>query len=461
MQPEPGVVAHPWGLDRWIVNARPQACRFGIERLAGEAELDAPWRETSCRRVVVWLRPNEGGVFEAAVDLFRSTWAPPKRRPLAACEAEAAADFAAFLGRAPRAPVRLRKARDLAAYVNWSAVVRPEGLLKRRAMLMSKRNMDNVWSWDHCFNAMALAAREPELAYEQFMVMADHQDAFGSYPDALNAALKHYNYSKPPVHGWALRYCMKKAPRFFAGRRLADLYGSIARWSEWWMKHRTLPGDRLPHYLHGNDSGWDNSTMFDSGAPLIAPDLGALLALQCEVLSDLASRLGRPREAGRWQRAAEGLRAALLERLWKGGRFIAIRAADGREVRCESLVPCMPLVLGKRLPADVRASLVRQVRAHLTPHGLATEPPWSPEYKSDGYWRGPIWAPSTLLVVDGLGAAGETRLARTVAARFCRLCAREGFAENFDALTGAGLRDRAYTWTSSVFLILASEYLGR
>jgi glycogen debranching enzyme len=291
--------------------------------------------------------------------------------------------------------------------------------------------------------------------------MADHQDAFGSYPDALNAALKHYNYSKPPVHGWALRYCMKKAPRFFAGRRLADLYGSIARWSEWWMKHRTLPGDRLPHYLHGNDSGWDNSTMFDSGAPLIAPDLGALLALQVEVLGDVAARLGRPREAGRWQRAAEGLRAALLERLWKGGRFIAIRAADGREVRCESLVPCMPLVLGKRLPADVRASLVRQVRAHLTPHGLATEPPWSPEYKSDGYWRGPIWAPSTLLVVDGLGAAGETRLARTVAARFCRLCAREGFAENFDALTGAGLRDRAYTWTSSVFLILASEYLGR
>jgi glycogen debranching enzyme len=174
----------------------------------------------------------------------------------------------------------------------------------------------------------------------------------------------------------------------------------------------------------------------------------------------MAARLGRPREAGRWGRAAEGLRGAMLARLWKGDRFVAVRAADGREVRCESLVPCIPIVLGRRLPAAVRRHLVAAVRRHLTAHGLATEPPSSPEYRSDGYWRGPIWAPSTLLVVDGLAAIGQARLARTIAARFCRLCAREGFAENFDALTGAGLRDRAYTWTSSVFLILAGEYLA-
>jgi hypothetical protein len=30
-------------------------------------------------------------------------------------------------------------------------------------------------------------------------------------------------------------------------------------------------------------------------------------------------------------------------------------------------------------------------------------------------------------------------------------------AENFDALTGEGLCDRAYTWTASVFQILAAK----
>jgi hypothetical protein len=32
-------------------------------------------------------------------------------------------------------------------------------------------------------------------------------------------------------------------------------------------------------------------------------------------------------------------------------------------------------------------------------------------------------------------------------------------AENFNALTGAPLRDRAHTWSASVFVILAHEYL--
>ncbi len=36
-----------------------------------------------------------------------------------------------------------------------------------------------------------------------------------------------------------------------------------------------------------------------------------------------------------------------------------------------------------------------------------------------------------------------------------------GFAENFDARTGAGLRDRAYTWTAAVYLTLAREHVER
>jgi putative isomerase len=36
-----------------------------------------------------------------------------------------------------------------------------------------------------------------------------------------------------------------------------------------------------------------------------------------------------------------------------------------------------------------------------------------------------------------------------------------GMAENFDALSGDGLRDRAYSWTASVFLVLGHEYLNQ
>ena len=59
-----------------------------------------------------------------------------------------------------------------------------------------------------------------------------------------------------------------------------------------------------------------------------------------------------------------------------------------------------------------------------------------------------------MLLADGLARAGARELADAAAAGFRRACALSGFAENFDAGTGAGLRDRAYTWTAAGYLIL-------
>ncbi|MEP6480659.1 MAG: glycogen debranching protein, partial [Rhodoglobus sp.] len=83
------------------------------------------------------------------------------------------------------------------------------------------------------------------------------------------------------------------------------------------------------------------------------------------------------------------------------------------------------------------------------------------EYEDDGYWRGPIWAPSTVLIEDGLRRSGHVDIANRVSERFRALCEMSGFAENFDAITGAGLRDRAYTWTASAYLVLAREAEAR
>jgi hypothetical protein len=57
-----------------------------------------------------------------------------------------------------------------------------------------------------------------------------------------------------------------------------------------------------------------------------------------------------------------------------------------------------------------------------------------------------------VLVEDGLRRAGHPGVADEIG----RLCEKSGFAENFDAETGVGLRDRAYTWTASGYLILAA-----
>ena len=126
-----------------------------------------------------------------------------------------------------------------------------------------------------------------------------------------------------------------------------------------------------------------------------------------------------------------------------------------------SLLDLMPIVLGAELDPAIGDALAERIADHLTPYGLATEPPTSPHYAADGYWRGPVWAPSTVLIEDGLRRAGHGDLADDISDRFRALCEKSGFAENFDALTGAGLRDRAYTWTASAYLLLAAAHRQR
>ncbi|WP_128434992.1 amylo-alpha-1,6-glucosidase [Streptomyces cyaneus] len=352
-------------------------------------------------------------------------------------------------------------AAQLAAYVVWSATVRPTGLVTRPAVLMSKHWMDKVWSWDHCFNALALAPGCSGLAWDQFSLPFDHQDDSGALPDSVTHSEVLYNFVKPPIHGWAFGHLRRRLPEPPTPAQLTEAYDRLTRWTDFWLTARRAPAADLPHYQHGNDSGWDNATTFDPARLAVTADLAAMLILQLDELARLAAELGFPDDAQRRTDTADAIQAALLDELWDGERFLCRPAHGGAPTSSASLLDLMPIVLGDRLPAKVRDRLAEQIEAHLTAFGLATEHPGSPHYEPDGYWRGPIWAPATVLVEDGLRRAGHEHLADEISARFRALCETSGFAENFDALTGQGLRDRAYTWTASSYLVLARDHLRR
>jgi hypothetical protein len=415
------------------------------------------------------LGPAERGItmpdrqaWEVAIEEYDSARPPYQQRTSLDGVTEAAARrFHGFVDAvAPWRSVDTPGA-ELAAYVMWSATVRPAGFLTRPAVLMSKHWMDKVWSWDHCFNALALAHGRPELAWDQFRLVFEHQDAAGALPDSIAHSEILYNFVKPPIHGWALRQLRQQVPSDLTRGELVDTYRALERWTRFWLTARRVPGRALPHYQHGNDSGWDNATTFDPERTVESADLAGFLVLQMRELAALADELGFARAAAGWTQAAEAMRAALLEQLWTGQQFVARAAGSQRTWTSASLLDLMPIVLGDQLPAQVRATLVERIRTHLTPYGLATERPTSPHYQADGYWRGPVWAPATVLIEDGLRRSGYGDLADDISSRFRALCEQSGFAENFDALTGTGLRDRAYTWTASGYLILAAAHEHR
>ncbi|WP_405577575.1 amylo-alpha-1,6-glucosidase [Streptomyces sp. NBC_01190] len=423
------------------------AAAAGLEGLAGTE-----------RRLVLSGSPGWEAVIEEIDSARQPYTAPGDFDAAAVSHARAFGDFADAVAPLPAATA---PAAELAAYVLWSATVRPAGFLRRPAVLMSKHWMDKVWSWDHCFNALALAPGRPDLAWDQFQIPFDHQDETGALPDSITHSEILYNFVKPPIHGWALRRLRERLPRPPEPGELRRTYRCLVRWTDFWLQARTAPEESLPHYQHGNDSGWDNATTFDGRRVLITPDLAAFLILQLVELAALAADLGEAEAAARHRGTADALQDALLADLWSGDRFRSRSPRSAEASTSRSLLDLMPIVLGERLPRDVSDHLAERISSHLTPHGLATEHVESPHYDSDGYWRGPIWAPATVLIEDGLRRSGHTDLADGISHRFRALCEKSGFAENFDALTGAGLRDRAYTWTASSYLLLADDHHRR
>lgn len=426
--------------------------RYRVTSLSGHAQTVGAERTGGGERHVLL----DGDAWEVVVEEYET--ARPSYRSEAAFDeivSTVDADFSAYVDaiapwRGVQAPAATR-----AAYVLWSATVPPGGFLRRESVFMSKHWMDKVWSWDHCFNALALAAL-PQVALDQFLTPFDHQDPSGALPDSVTHSEVLYNYVKPPIHGWALARLRERLTDPLSVDVLEDIYDRLVAWTRFWLDARRPEGADLPHYQHGNDSGWDNATMFDADRVVIAPDLAAFLVLQLDELARLAAELGRP-DAETWRTEAQRVQRALMSQLHDGQGFFAIAPLSGRRSSTTSLLVNMPIVLGDLLTAADTSRVAAAIRRHLTEWGLATEPVDSPHYESDGYWRGPIWAPSTLLIEDGLRRAGAIALADEISASFRRLCETSGFAENFDAVSGEGLRDRAYTWTASVYLILARD----
>jgi hypothetical protein len=461
-----GVDALPRSGASWEINSYANQIQYLLTPLTGSLVTSRIGNTNfGGGSVTLTFNPDpKTGAGEGAIEEYHGVWVPRTyEHAFTACVDEVAEEFAAWLRETVSVPVEFTDTAALAAYANWSAVVGAEGLLKRPAMLMSKNWMTNVWSWDHCFNAMALCFHNPSLAWDQLMVMFDVQNAQGLLPDTVNDSATTWNYCKPPIHGWALRYMLEHNSEMATDERLREIYTPLARWTECWFNYRDDDGDGMPQYDHGNDSGWDNSTMFLGGVPIEGPDLSAFLILQMETLAIVATRLGNAEAAAQWTARAELQLQRMLDHCWRGDRFVAPRSGRHNAFESDSLVAYIPLILGKRLPQEIIDKLVAGLKepgAFLTDYGLASERIQSPFYLADGYWRGPIWAPPTMLIVCGLTAVGEVDFAREITQRYCRLCTKSGFAENFDALTGASLRDPAYTWTSSVFLLLAHDLLA-
>lgn len=433
-----------------------------LTALNGWYRFDAPWVRIKQKYIDIHLNTGALACAEFLLEEYENVHTGIVKHPeFDTCAADREREFLEFYKHTPGFGEETSDAHLSAAYINWSAFVKPHGNFKTYAMLMSKNWMNSVWSWDHCFTAMALASGDPKAAFSQFMLPFTYQDETGALPDCVGDGGIIRNFVKPPIHGFVLRYMMNHTAAIGMDE-IRQIYEPLSRWTDWWFTYRDYDGDGIPQYNHGNDSGWDNALVFDRSPLIEGADLSSFLIIQLEVLGELARLLGKEAEAKCWEERRKTLYDRFLTHFLKDGRIVSVESGSHEPVKGNSLFDFLPLILGKRLPEAVRTEMVRRLKedGFFTACGLATESVNSEYYEADGYWRGPVWAPVVFLLTEALRELEEEAFADEIAKRYCDAVRRGNMAENMDAESGIGYRDFAYTWTSSVFLLLSVERPG-
>ena len=108
-------------------------------------------------------------------------------------------------------------------------------------MYMSNNLFQGIWSWDHCFNALALANVHNELAWDQMMVLFDHQDENGQIPGSVSDSTVRWNFAKPPIHGLFIEKMMKKTE--LSKEQLLEAFDCIEKQVNFWLNFKDFDQD--------------------------------------------------------------------------------------------------------------------------------------------------------------------------------------------------------------------------
>lgn len=207
---------------------------------------------------------------------------------------------------------------------------------------------------------LSMAFSDGNEAYDLLTKFAPLLTKGGLLPEQVSGNKKLYQ-TVSMLHGLAALELLRKSE--ISDEQERELYDMLATVDAWWVKNRSTDNGISFYYAYRFESGYPLDGVFSKGTPVVAPDLIARMVLQAEALSQLANRLGFEEATDRWENIADVRLAYLVKELWKGGRFIAW--ANGEDTAGDSVLCCVPVILGKRLPEEIRTALAAKLTGDL------------------------------------------------------------------------------------------------
>lgn len=430
-------------------------CSVVYNPIRGEIDMDAPWDFESLSTPYVRgeVKPDENGEFLLSIEEFEAFGRVRDAYPTyEEALLDAKKDWESFLAKQPEFAPEYADARREAAYMTWSNLAGPAGLIKRPYVYM--RSTDPASAWQMCQNAVALK-NHPDIAIELLLNMLDRQAPSGQIPDFYSDARGAYLMIKPPMQGWALEILMKEFD--FAKEvpqdKLVMLYEGYSRFVDWLFAYRGGE-DGLLCMEHGDESGSDDCPLFRTTLAVDGPQINAFTALLMEKLGDLAKLIGREQESEPWYEKSRDLIDRMLRRFWNGERFVAYdHYQPDRVIDTESIQFYYTLILGKRLPQEIidrLAADLEEGKGYLSQGGFTTVNLKNLPYTEVGTGLGKILPADQIIVITGLYMAGKKEQAKRAAKIFC-----DGLGKVPNYYYGGGFIG---TWAAAAFQILANLY---
>ncbi len=288
-----------------------------------------------------------------------------------------------------------------------------EGQLKHNFTTPDRWPHKMTWLWDTVFHAMGLRHFEPQYARDSISAIFDVQQPSGFIP---HAASPYYisHITQPPILGFGIKMMMQSHPDPEWER---GLYPKLARFIEWVMANRDSDGAGLVEWYieacencRSGESGMDNSPRFDGAIQLDAPDFNAFLALECEILADMAARFDTAEAAAYWTGHHTRLCKLINERLWDQEKnfYFDYDVVAGKRLDMLASSGFLPLICGAPTAEQAKA-----LRDHLYNPETFHTPLRVPSiarcceksYRKD-MWRGPVWININYLIAWGLERYG-------------------------------------------------------
>jgi hypothetical protein len=426
-------------LDGTVYAAFPTIGAFLFEPTAGSQTHNGHWDVKAIRpddTEIVW-RPDEGGNLAGYIQYaLSSVERPPALGDFDTRARENMADFEEWCAKYEPVPERYAHVRLFAIYVIWISYLAPKTMITTPMIYFLRVGpLMRAMGWHQSYHAMALW-QDLDTAVELLRSMFTLQDEHGMLPDSASDRYVTMLAPKPPFQGFALSYILDRAGGGAGAGALTEahcekLYGPMCRWAEYWLAFRDRDRDGLAAYVHGDESGWDDASIFCKGMPVATPDIAAFLVLLMECCGKLAGRLGRRPEAERWGARSEEMLKKMLEKFWNGEKFVCFKPDTGEIVDTESIAVYQPIILGMRLPEQVREKIGRAVARADTffmPAGFASESQRSPLYDVTygSFMLGMVLAPVQLMMTVGLYNAGQTEVALRNARNWCERALEAG-----------------------------------